>query len=143
MTSSIHVNLPDVVAEVAAAFAAYQRALANNDSILINALVWQDPRTVRYGLDDSQHGSEEIRKFNSRRHRISTGIMEGTTILTTFGYDCATVSTEFACENPDLRGRRTVVWARIGPDSQPEAGLHCGWRIVASHDSVISDRLAP
>ena len=83
MTSSINVNLPDVVAEVAAAFASYERALANDDSILINALVWQDPRTVRYGLDDTQHGSEEIRKFNSGSHRISTRIMEGTAILTT------------------------------------------------------------
>ncbi|OUL85485.1 AtzH-like domain-containing protein [Paraburkholderia hospita] len=62
--------------------------------------------------------------------------------ITTFGYDYATVNTQFAFDNSELHGRKTVVWARVGPDSQPEAGLHSGWRIVASHDSVIPHRSA-
>ena len=138
MTSSIQINIEHVVADVAAAFAAYEKALADNDTFLINALSWEGPRTVRYGVDETQYGSEEIRKSGSDPRRIGTRILAKTTIVTTFGYEYATVNTEFACDHSDLRGRRTVVWARVGPDSQPEAGLHGGWRIVASHDSVIS-----
>jgi hypothetical protein len=136
MTSAKEVNIPHVVAEVAAAFATYERALADNDLFLANALVWEGPQTIHYGLNDTQHGSEEIRRSNSNRNRTSTRIVAGTTITTTFGYDYATVNTGFTWDNSGLCGRRTVVWARVGPDSQPEAGLHNGWRIVASHDSV-------
>ncbi|GAB2890211.1 oxalurate catabolism protein HpxZ [Paraburkholderia jirisanensis] len=140
MTSLIQINIEHVVAEVAAAFAAYEKALADNDTFLINALTWEGPRTVRYGLGETQYGSEAIRKSGSDRHRISTNLLAKTTIVTTFGYEYATVNTEFASGQSDLRERRTVVWARVGPDSQPEAGLHGGWRIVASHDSVMSPR---
>ena len=143
MTFLLKVNMPHVVAEVAAAFAAYERALANNDTILIDALVWEGSRTVRHGLNDTQHGSEEVRTFSSSHHCVSTEIMGETTTITTFGYDYATVNTEFDRESLDIHGCRTVVWARVGPDSQLEAGLHCGWRIVAAHESVISRRSAP
>jgi hypothetical protein len=136
----MNVNLPHVVAEVAAASAAFEKALAENDTYLINALVWGDRRTVRYGLDDMQHGSEKIREFHANRHPIRTEIMAITETITTFGYDYATVNTEFAWDDSELHGRKTVVWGRVGPDSQPEAGLHSGWRIVALHESVISRR---
>ena len=143
MSSFMDVNLPHVVTEVGAAFSAYEKALADNDTFLINALVWGGTQTIRYGFDDMQHGSEQIWKFYANRLPIGTRIVPTTTTITTFGYDYATVSAEFAFDNSELYGRKTVVWARIGPDSQPEAGLHSDWRIVASHESIISSRSVP
>jgi hypothetical protein len=142
MTSFMNVNAPHVVAEVASAFAAYEKALADNYTFLINALVWEDPRTVRYGLDDMQKGSEKVQQFHANTHRVGARVVAPTTTITTFGHDYATVNTEVAFDNSELQGRKTLVWARVGPDSQPEAGLHGGWRIVASHDSAISRRSA-
>src|ERR1700754_124290 len=109
MTSSIQINIEHVVADVAAAFAAYEKALADNDTFLINALSWEGPRTVRYGVDETQYGSEEIRKSGSDPRRIGTRILAKTTIVTTFGYEYATVNTACACDHSDIRGRRTVV----------------------------------
>jgi len=134
------VNMTHVVAEVAAAQAAYEKALVENDAFLLNALTWEGPHTVRYGFDDMQYGSGEIRKLNASRHPVNNRIMVASTTITTFGHDNATVNTEFGCDDSELYGRRTVVWARVGPDSQPEAGLHGGWRVVASHESVVSRR---
>ncbi|AXF05506.1 AtzH-like domain-containing protein [Paraburkholderia hospita] len=142
MTTTTNINLPHVVTEVAAAFAAYEKALADNYTYLINALVWEGPQTIRYGLDDVQHGRDQIRKLHANNHPIGARVMATTTTITTFGYDYATVNREFTFDNSSHHGRKTVVWARVGPDSQPEAGLHSGWRIVASHDSVISRRSA-
>src|SRR5262249_32840164 len=129
MIPSINVSIPHVVAEVAVAQAAYEKALADNDVFLIRALTWGGSQTVRYGVDDMQYGSGEIRKLNAGQHPVSNKVMAASTVITSFGHDTATVNTEFACEDSELYGRRTVVWARVGPDSQPEAGLHSGWRI--------------
>lgn len=136
----MNVNIAHVVAEVAAAYAAYEKALADNDVFLLYALTWESPHTVHYGFDDMQYGSAEIRKLNALRPPFNNGVMAASTTITTFGHDNAAVSTEFGCEDSELYGRRTLVWARVGPDSQPEAGLHGGWRIVASHESIVSRR---
>jgi len=134
----MNVNIAHVVAEVAAAHAAYEKALADNDVFLLNALTWESPHTVHYGFDDMQYGSAEIRKLNALRHSFNNRVMAACATITTFGQDNATVSTEFDCEDSELYGRRTRVWARVGPDPQPEAGLHGGWRIVALHESVVA-----
>ncbi|MFC0577789.1 AtzH-like domain-containing protein [Paraburkholderia solisilvae] len=139
----MNINLPHVLAEVSAAFSAYERALADNDTFLLNALVWESPQTVRYRLDDMQHGSEKVREFHASRHSAGTRIIATCTTITTFGFDYATVNMEFVIDHAELHGRKTAVWARVGPDSQPEAGLHRGWRIVALHESAISRRETP
>ncbi|MDQ7982125.1 DUF3225 domain-containing protein [Paraburkholderia sp. SARCC-3016] len=136
----MNINMPHVVDEVAAVHSTYEKALVENDVFLLNALIWENPNSVCYGFDDMYYGSSEIRKLNASRHPISNGTMTTSIAITTFGYDTATVSTEFSCDDPEFYGRRTVVWARVGPDSQPEAGLHGGWRVVASHDSAVSRR---
>ena len=44
----MELNRPDVVAEVRAAFEAYERALISNDVPTLDAFFWDDPHTVRY-----------------------------------------------------------------------------------------------
>ena len=43
------VNLPEIVAEVEAAFARYEAALVGNDTATLQELFWRSPHTIRYG----------------------------------------------------------------------------------------------
>jgi hypothetical protein len=48
----VEVNIPEVLAEVSAAFAAYERALVSNDIEGLNALFWDNELTLRYGAGE-------------------------------------------------------------------------------------------
>jgi hypothetical protein len=45
----MEIDLPEVVAEVTAAFERYEKALVSNDVATLDALFHDDPRTIRYG----------------------------------------------------------------------------------------------
>ncbi|RVU15785.1 oxalurate catabolism protein HpxZ [Methylobacterium oryzihabitans] len=121
---------PAVKAEVEAAFAAYEAALVGNDVATLEALFWDDPRTIRYGGGENLYGMEAIRAF--RRARSPAGLARtlSRTVITTHGRDCATAMTLFHREgNPGAVGRQSQTWRRF-PD---------GWKVVAAHVSVIPD----
>ncbi len=124
----MEIDLPEIVAEVEAAFARYQTALIANDVPVLEALFWDDKRTVRYGGGENLHGMDEIRAF--RRGRSPTGLdrnVERTTI-TTFGRDFATTSILFRRESaPGKIGRQMQTWAR----------MPTGWCVVAAQVSTI------
>lgn len=121
------INLPDVVAEVSAAFEAYEKALVSNDVDNLGALFWHSPHVIRYGVGENLYGIDEIEAF--RKARPSKGLDRtlARTVITTFGQDFATANTEFFRERTTLTGRQSHSWARL-----PE-----GWRIVAAHVSAV------
>jgi hypothetical protein len=122
------INLPAVKAEVEAAFAAYEEALVTNDVETLEALFWDDPATIRYGIGENLYGMDAIRAF--RRARSPIGLMRRLerTVITTYGRDCATASTLFFRDGaPGKIGRQMQTWLRM-----PE-----GWRIVAASVSLI------
>ena len=122
------VNLPDVLAEVEAAFARYERALVTNDLPVLDELFWADGRTVRYGAGEVLYGIEAIRAFRGARPAQGLARVLERTVLTTFGRDFATASTLFTREGaPGKLGRQQQSWARMPP----------GWRVVAAHVSVV------
>jgi len=122
------VNLPDVLAEVEAAFARYERALVANDLAVLDELFWADPRTVRYGVGEVLYGIEAIRAFRGARPAQGLARVLERTAITTFGRDFATASTLFTREGaPGKLGRQQQSWARMPP----------GWRVVAAHVSLI------
>ena len=45
----MEIDLPEVVAEVTAAFGRYEKALVSNDVATLNEIFRKDPRTIRYG----------------------------------------------------------------------------------------------
>ncbi|MDB5945383.1 MAG: hypothetical protein JWQ33_409, partial [Ramlibacter sp.] len=45
----MEINLPDVLAEVTAAFDRYEKALTGNDVAVLDELFWNSPHTLRYG----------------------------------------------------------------------------------------------
>jgi hypothetical protein len=130
---TIEVNRAEVVAEVAAAFAAYERALVDNDTTLMNALFWDAPQTVRYGIAEIQHGGDAIRVWRDRCEPVPPSRRLHRTVITTFGDQYATVSTEFTSDATPLVGRQMQTWARIGAKD----GHWGGWIIVAAHVSLI------
>jgi hypothetical protein len=118
------INLPEIVAEVTAAFARYEEALNTNDVAVLNELVRAAPYTLRFGIGEELYGHEQIAGF--RAARIPPGRREiSNTVITTFGRDFATASTEFRRPGQPSIGRQQQSWVRF-----PE-----GWRIVAAHVS--------
>ncbi len=126
----MEINLPDVKAEVEAAFAHYETALTTNDIGTLQALFWNDSLTIRYGINEILHGWHEIGAFRSARPPVGLARTIFRTVITTYGRDFATASTLFQRETmPGKVGRQMQTWARM-----PE-----GWRIVAAHVSVIDE----
>jgi hypothetical protein len=122
------IDLPEVVAEVTAQFARYERALVANDVAVLDELFRNDPRTLRYGIAENLYGYDQISSF--RAARSPAGLMRNTerTVVTTYGRDTAVASTLFYRDTaPGRVGRQMQTWIRF-----PE-----GWRIVAAHVSII------
>jgi len=132
---TIEVNRVDVVAEVAAAFEAYERALVENDTARMNALFWDAPETVRYGIAEIQHGGVAIRQWRDSCEPVPKSRRLHRTVITTFGADFATVSTEFTSDATPLTGRQMQTWARLG-----DRACLGGWIVVAAHVSLIDTR---
>ncbi|MET8090764.1 AtzH-like domain-containing protein [Micromonospora sp. NPDC005220] len=122
----MEIDRTDVVAEVAAAFADYERALADGDADLICGYFWDSERTVRFGLADHQYGLDEQRKWRAAQPPLPAGHRLVDPIVTTFGPDLAVVTTRFGYAGTAATGRQTQTWVR----------LPVGWRIVTAHVSV-------
>jgi hypothetical protein len=126
----MEIDLPEVLAEVTAQFARYEKALVSNDVAVLDELFRNDPRTLRYGIAENLYGYEAIMAFRSARSPV--GLMRRTdkTVITTYGRDTAVASTLFYRDNaPGRVGRQMQTWVRF-----PE-----GWKIVAAHVSIIDE----
>ena len=131
----MEINQPEIVAQVHAAFIEYERALVDNDVAAMNALFWHTPETVRYGIAEMQHGGEAIRAWREHCEPVPKSRKLHRTVVTTFGTDFATVSTEFTSDATHLLGRQMQTWVRFSPDE--------GWKIVAAHVSLINSPAGP
>jgi hypothetical protein len=124
LAESPAINIPEVVAEVTAAFARYEAALGANDVAVLDELFRKAPYTLRFGIAEELYGYDQIAAF--RGARVPPGPRAiSNTVITTFGRDFATASTEFRRAGQTRLGRQQQSWVRF-----PE-----GWRIVAAHVS--------
>ena len=125
------IDLPDVLAEVTAQFARYEKALVSNDVAVLDELFRNDSRTLRYGINENLYGYEAIMAFRAGRSPV--GLMRKTdkTVITTYGRDSAVASTLFYRD----------VWAgsKVGRQMQTWVRFAEGWRIVAAHVSIIDE----
>ena len=124
MAHEPEINLPDIVAEVTSAFMRYEQALNANDVVVLNELFRTAPYTLRYGLAEELYGHAQIAAFRHARIPPAQRTISNT-VITTFGRDFATASTEFRRPGQARLGRQQQSWVRF-----PE-----GWRIVAAHVS--------
>lgn len=119
------INDPAVIAEVTAAFYAYERALMADDVAAMDALFHDSASTVRYGVGEVLYGADEIRAFRKGRGGSPERRL-GRVAIAAYGRDFATANVEFFREGSDRRGRQSQAWARF-PD---------GWKVVSAHVSI-------
>ena len=123
----MQIDLPEVVAEVRAAFDRYEKALGENDVATLNATFRNDPRTIRYGGTENLYGYAEIESFRVARTPPGPRTISKT-VISTYGRDHAVASTLYhRASVPGKVGRQMQTWVRF-----PE-----GWRVVAAHVSLI------
>jgi ketosteroid isomerase-like protein len=124
------IDLPEVIAQVRAAFERYEQALVANDVAALDAMFHDDPRTIRYGGAENLYGFQEIEAFRAARSPIGLARTLSKTVITTYGRDHAVASTLFRrASTPGKVGRQMQTWVRLAE----------GWRVVAAHVSLIDD----
>ena len=127
----MEIDLPEVVAEVRAAFDRYEKALTSNDIATLNSIFRDAPQTIRYGIGENLYGHGEIAGFRAARPPVGLARTISRTVITAYGRDHAVASTLFQRETvPGKVGRQQQTWVRF-PD---------GWHVVAAHVSLIDER---
>jgi hypothetical protein len=124
----MEIDLPEVVAEVKAAFEHYEKALVSNDVATLDALFHDDARTIRYGSFENLYGFKEIMAFRAARPSSGLARTLSKTVITTYGHDFAVASTLY--DRPSFGGK-------IGRQMQTWVRFPYGWRVVAAHVSMI------
>ncbi len=124
----MEIDLPEVVAEVKAAFDRYEKALTTNDLGVLNTIFREAPQTIRYGIGENLYGYDEIKAF--RGARLPVGLMRSIsrTVITTYGRDFAVASTLFY---------RDSLAGKVGRQMQSWVRFEDGWKVVAAHVSII------
>ncbi|MEA2904255.1 MAG: hypothetical protein QOI12_1642 [Alphaproteobacteria bacterium] len=126
----MEVDLPDVVAEVRAAFERYEQALVSNDVAALDTIFHDDPRSIRYGGAENLYGYAEIAAFRAARSPAGLARRLSKTVITAYGRDVAVASTLF---------HRPAVAGKVGRQMQTWVRFPQGWRVVAAHVSVIAE----
>ena len=102
----LEINIPEIVAEVTAAFERYEHALVTNDVATLDAIFWNSPRALRFGINENLYGYDAIANFRSNRPAINLARTLMNTVITTYGRDMATANTEFQRPGAPLSGRQ-------------------------------------
>ena len=127
----MQVDLPEVVAEVRAEFERYEKALVTNDVDALDKFFRDDPRTIRYGVNENLYGFAEIAEFRAARSPVALGRKLSRTVITTYGREFAVAATLY--ERPSAPGR-------LGRQMQTWVKFDDGWHIVAAHVSLMEEK---
>jgi hypothetical protein len=119
---------PHVVAEVLAAFHSYERALREADVAVLVELFWDDPRCLRYGVEDRQQGADEITAWRREHPSVPPGRWLADTRVLAVDDRTAVVNTLFGHPGRAVEGRQSQVWVRFAE----------GWRITSAHVSEVA-----
>jgi ketosteroid isomerase-like protein len=124
----LEINRPEVVAEVAALCADYDRALRENDVAALQDFFWDSPHALRFGVTEELYGADEISAFRKARVVNFSDRRTLRETVVTLGGDLAVATVEFSVSvaGSPRHGRQSQVWARL-----PELG----WRILSAHVS--------
>jgi Protein of unknown function (DUF3225) len=128
--NAVQINIPEVKAEVEAAFTRYEVALVSNDVATLNELFLNSEETIRYGGGENLYGYDEIMAFRGSRAPVGLERRLERTVITTYGRDFATAWTLF---------RREALVGKVGRQSQVWVRMPQGWRISTAHVSIIPD----
>ncbi len=126
----MEIDLPEILAEVTAAFIAYETALVSNDVKALNSFFHDDARTLRYGSGENLYGFEAIKAFRAARSPAGLARRTDRIAITAYGRDFAVASTLFY---------RDTASGKVGRQMQSWVRFPAGWRIVAAHVSIIPE----
>ena len=126
----MEINIPEVRAELVAAFDVYERALVKNDVAALDALFLDSPETIRYGGAENLYGYNQIAAFRAARSPIGLARRLDRTVITTYGREFGVASTLF---------RRETAPGRVGRQMQTWVKTPAGWKVAAAHVSIIPD----
>ncbi len=135
MIAAPEINDPALLAEVTAAFHAYERALMADDIAVMDALFHDAPTTNRFGVGEVLWGIDAIRDFRKGRGGSPQRRL-GQVAITVYGSHCATADAEFFRDNSVRRGRQSQTWVKFGASEPDDFG---GWKIVSAHVSLEGD----
>lgn len=107
----------------------YEKALGDNALEELDALFYDGPETIRYGVGENLYGFSEIQAFRRARTGGSPPRDVLRRVITTIGQNVATVDLEFRRRGGQKTGRQSQTWIRT-----PE-----GWKILAAHVSLMAD----
>ncbi len=124
----MQINLPEVLADVTAAFERYEAALVNNDVKTLHESFLNSSHTIRYGVSENLYGYEAIAAFRDARSPLNLDRILRNTVIATYGEDFATANTEFQRKGSGLIGRQSQTWVKT-PD---------GWRVACAHVSLLA-----
>ncbi len=127
---TLEIDIPEIKAEVEAAFAEYEKALVTNDVAALDRLFFERPTTIRYGIAENLYGYGEIAAFRAARSPVGLARALDRTVITSYGRDVAIASTLFRRDSvPGKIGRQMQTWVRTAD----------GWRVAAAHVSMIDE----
>lgn len=128
--AGLAIDLPEIVAEVKAAYDRYNDAVNTGNIAVMNSTFRNDPRTLRYGQAENLYGYKEIEGFRAAAQPLNPPRTLAKTVITTYGRDYAVASTlTYRANLPGKVGRQMQTWVRF-PD---------GWHVVAAHVSTIDE----
>jgi hypothetical protein len=125
----LSVDDAETVRELAELADAYEAALMANDVGRLDAMFWNAPQAVRYGVGENLYGFDEIAAFRKGRVGGSPQRRRLRTHITALGRDVGVVNVEFQREGGSRIGRQSQTWVRTDE----------GWRIAAAHVSLMAD----
>jgi len=124
------IDLPDVMAEVKAAYDRYNNVDNSGTASILNNTFWNDSRTIRYGQAENLYGYKAIEGFRAASRPLVPPRTLSDTVITTYGRDFAVASTlTYRANQPGKVGRQMQTWVRF-PD---------GWHVVAAHVSTMDE----
>jgi hypothetical protein len=125
----MQINDPVVIAELKGCHDIYEKALIENNAAILDALFWDSPHAIRFGVMENLHGRDEILAFRKARPGINLDREIQRLDIMSFGDSAGIINLEFIrpMNGVPRFGRQTQFWFRL-----PE-----GWRIVSAHVSLL------
>jgi ketosteroid isomerase-like protein len=123
------INDPAVTATIAALHEEYEMALVSNDVEKLMHFFWGSPLALRFGVNESLYGSEEIEAFRKNRPAVDLERRISNLQIVALGTDTAIVTLEFDrnVQGVPRHGRQSQVWRKFDQ----------GWKIVSAHVSLV------
>lgn len=123
--SPTSINTPDALAELNAAFDAYEDALVHNKVSVLDELFWSDPLTLRFGAKENLFGADQIKAFRASRPSVGLNREIIDRHIVTFGDAMGVANITFKRSTEPRIGRQSQTWVKF----------ESGWRVVSAHVS--------